>query len=115
MICGQPVQIESLADATQRPRLEMKAEGPIVYLPSIMNRFSVKDQNARSYTVTLAHEVGHVEFGTYRIDMPFLRTLARRVADRYRLDASVPDIDCLTDFFSLYPQKGVIPGPVDHP
>ena len=108
MICGQPVQIESLVDSTQRPRLEMKAEGPIVYLPSIMNRFSVKDQNARSYTVTLAHEVGHVEFGTYRIDMPFLRTLARRVADRYRLDASVPDIDCLTDFFSLYPQKGVI-------
>ena len=108
MICGQPVQIESLADATQRPRLEMNAEGPMVYLPSIMNRFSVKDQNARSYTVTLAHEVGHVEFGTYRIDMPLLRTLAQRVAERYQLEMSILDIDCLTDFFALYPQKGVI-------
>lgn len=108
MICGQPVQVESLADATQRPRLEMNAEGPVVYLPSIMNRFTVKDRNVRSYTVTLAHEVGHVEFGTYRIEMPFLRTLARRVADRYRLDASVPDVHCLTDFFALYPQQGVI-------
>ena len=108
MICGQPVQIESLADAAQRPRLEMNPEGPMVYLPSLMNRFSVKDQNVRSYTVTLAHEVGHVEFGTYRIDMPFLRTLARRVAERYRLDAGAPDIDSLTDFFALYPQKGVI-------
>ena len=108
MICGQPVQIESLVDATQRPRLEMRAEGPIVYLPSLMTRFSVKDRNVRSYTVTLAHEVGHVEFGTYRIDMPFLRTLTRRVAGRYRLDASVPDVDCLTDFFALYPRTGVI-------
>lgn len=108
MICGQPVQIESLADSTQRPRLEMKAEGPLVYLPSIMNRFSVKDQNVRGYTVTLAHEVGHVEFGTYRIDLPFLRTLAQRVADRYELQTNVADVDSLTTFFDLYPQKGVI-------
>ena len=108
MICGQPVQIESLADSIQRPRLEMNAEGPTVYLPSLMNRFAGKDQNMRGYTVTLAHEVGHVEFGTYRIDMPFLRTLARRVADRYGLDADVSAIDCLTDFFTLYPQTGVI-------
>ena len=108
MICGQPVQIESLADSTQRPRLEMKAEGPMVYLPSIMNRFSAKDQNIRGYTVTLAHEVGHVEFGTYRIDLLFLRTLAQRVADRYQLETHVSDFDSLTAFFALYPQKGVI-------
>ena len=108
MICGQPVQIESLVDATQRPRLEMKAEGPIVYRPSLMNRFSSKDRNVRSYTVTLAHEVGHVEFGTYRIEMPFLRLLAQRVAERYQLDTNVSAIDCLTDFFALYPQTGVI-------
>lgn len=108
MICGQPVQVESLADSTHRPRLEMKAEGPTVYLPSIMNRFSVKDQNVRSYTVTLAHEVGHVEFGTYRIDMPFLRTLAQQVAARYQLKTSISDVDSLTDFFDLYPRKGVI-------
>ncbi|MXX10699.1 MAG: VWA domain-containing protein [Nitrospira sp. SB0667_bin_9] len=108
MICGQPVQVESLADSTQRPRLEMNAEGPTVYLPSIMNRFSSTEQNIRGYTVTLAHEVGHVEFGTYRIDLPFLRSLARRVVGRYQLEASISDIDGLTDFFDLYPQKGVI-------
>ena len=114
MICGQPVQIESLADAAQRPRLEMKAEGPIVYLPSIMNRFSVKDQNARSYTVTLAHEVGHVEFGTYRIDMPFLRTLAQRVADRYRLDASASGYQLLDGLLFPLSSKRGDPGSVDH-
>ena len=108
MICGQPVQVESLADSIQRPRLEMNAEGPTVYLPSIMNRFSSKDQNIRGYTVTLAHEVGHVEFGTYRIDLPFLRILAQRVAERYQLETSISDVDSLTDFFDLYPQKGVI-------
>ena len=108
MICGQPVQIESLADSTQRPRLEMNAEGPTVYLPSIMNRFSSKDRNIRGYTVTLAHEVGHVEFGTYRIDLPFLRILAQRVAERYQLETNISAIGSLTDFFDLYPQKGVI-------
>ncbi len=108
MICGQPVQVESLADSTQRPRLEMNAEGPTVYLPSIMNRFSSKDQNIRGYTVTLTHEVGHVEFGTYRIDLPFLRSLAQRVAERYQLETSIADVNSLTDFFDLYPQKGVI-------
>lgn len=108
MICGQPVQIESLADATQRPRLEMNAEGPTVYLASIMNRFSSTEQNVRSYTVTLAHEVGHVEFGTYRIDLPFLRGLAQRVAERYQLETNISVVDSLTDFFDLYPQKGVI-------
>ncbi len=108
MICGQPVQVESLADSTRRPRLEMKAEGPTVYLPSVMNRFSSKDQNRRDYTVTLAHEAGHVEFGTYRINLPFLRSLAQRVAERYQLETSISDVDSLTDFFDLYPQKGVI-------
>ena len=108
MICGQPVQIESLADSTRRPRLEMNAEGPTVYLPSIMNRFSSTEQNIRAYTVTLAHEVGHVEFGTYRIDLPHLRLLAQRVVARYQLDTDVSDVDSLTDFFDLYPQKGVI-------
>lgn len=108
MICGQPVQIESLADSTQRPRLEMNAQGPTVYLPSLMNRFSSKDQNVRGYTVTLAHEVGHVEFGTYRIDLSFLRTLAQRAAERYQLDTDVSAVDSLTDFFALYPQTGVI-------
>ena len=28
MICGQPVQVESLADSTQRPRLEMRRRRP---------------------------------------------------------------------------------------
>ena len=136
MICGQPVRIASLADAAQVAHMDMTPEGPLVWLPAVMNRFSVKEENSRSYTVTLAHEVGHVEFGTYRIDMPFLRALAQRSADRYRRDdgeaerrpdslpwqggeavrdrayssAQVrdPAINGLTDFFALYPQQGVI-------
>ena len=40
--------------------------------------------------------------------MPFLRTLAQRLADRYQLETNVSDVNSLTDFFALYPQKGVI-------
>ncbi len=137
MICGQPVRIASLADSAQTAHMEFTPEGPLVSLPVIMNQFPVKAQNVRGYTVMVAHEVGHVEFGTYRIDMPFLRELAQRVADRYhhgdeearqlpdslslqggddalsRQDAgasasSGPAINGLTDFFFLYPQQGVM-------
>ena len=86
MICGQPVRIASLADAAQAAHMEMTPEGPLVWLPAVMNRFSLKAQNVRSYTVALAHEVGHVAFGTYHLDMPFLRALAQQVAARYHRD-----------------------------
>ncbi len=136
MICGQPVQVASLADAEQAARVEIKPGGPIVYLPAIMNQFPVKAQNVRSYTVAVAYAVGRVAFGTYRIDMPFLQALAQRVADRYdrggreaerfpaplslqdgedirsreysSTQASGPAINGLADFFALYPQQGVM-------
>lgn len=110
MLAGQSVRLESLTDATQPARLEMKPEGPVVYVPSIMNRFSVKEENVRSYSVLVAHEVGHLEFGTYHVDRRFLRGLAQHVASRYpREKSSLESLpDSLADFFSLYPRKGVM-------
>ena len=118
MICGQPVRVVALTDSTQTAYVEITPEGPVVYLPAIMNQFSEKEQNVRGYTVALAHEVGHVAFGTYRIDMPFLWGLAQQAADRYargdnetvrsRSHSPLPAINGLADFFALYPRKGVI-------
>ncbi len=134
MICGRPVRIASLAGPAQAAHMAFTPEGPVVSLPAIMNRFSAKEQNARSYTIMVAHEVGHVAFGTYRIDLPFLQSLAQRVAERYaggdgdaaghpaprspqdgarasvslNLPANVPAIHGLADLFALYPQTGVI-------
>ena len=116
MIGGQSVRIESLADATRPPRLDMKPEGPVVSLPSIMNRFSLKEENVRCYSVMVAHEVGHVAFGTYHVDRRFLQALAHQVVTRYpRGESSLnpnpsgtADVCSLADLFSLYPRKGVI-------
>lgn len=116
MIGGQSVRIESLADATRPPRLDVKPEGPVVSLPFIMNRFSLKEENVRCYSVMVAHEVGHLAFGTYHVDRRFLQTLAHQVVTRYpRGESSVnpkpfgtADVRSLADLFSLYPRKGVI-------
>lgn len=116
MIGGQSVRIESLADATRPPRLDVRAEGPVVSLPSIMNRFSVREENVRCYSAMVAHEVGHLAFGTYRVDRRFLQALARQVVMRYPRGESssnpkpsgTADVRSLADLFSLYPRKGVI-------
>ena len=116
MIGGQSVRIESLADATRPPRLDLKPEGPVVSLPSIMNRFSLKEENVRCYSVMVAHEVGHLAFGTYHVDRRFLQALAHQVVTRYPRGASslnpnpsgTADVRSLADLFSLYPRKGVI-------
>ncbi len=135
MMCGRPVRVASLADAAREAYLEIAPDGPVAHLPAMMNRFSTKERNARGYTVMVAHTVGHVAFGTYRIDMSFLQSLARRVADRYRRGdgaarrpASLPPqggadaqsreapgapegeavMKSLADFFALYPQQGVM-------
>lgn len=116
MIGGQSVRIESLADATRPPRLDVRAEGPVVSLPSVMNRFSLKEENVRCYSVMVAREVGHLAFGTYRVDRRFLQALARRVVIRYPRGESssnpkpsgTADVRSLADLFALYPRKGVI-------
>jgi len=134
MICGESVLIESLPENSGLARIEKTPEGMRVRLPMVMNQYPTREVNLRCYTVMVAHEVGHLEFGTYRIDLEAVRALAQEVVSRYQrgdgyagttpspsplplpggeglknqTPTSVPEIHCLGDLFSLYPQKGVI-------
>ncbi|MEC4673978.1 MAG: VWA domain-containing protein, partial [Nitrospirota bacterium] len=57
--------------------------------------------------VMTAHEVGHLEFGTYRVNLQMLSELAQKVRQRYGHgdDASFIGISNLFDY---YPQSGII-------
>ncbi|MEX5215033.1 MAG: VWA domain-containing protein [Nitrospiraceae bacterium] len=120
-LCGRNVRVEALPDDTAgtsgsgqaampRARATVSADGRTIYLPSVMRRESDREANRRAYLVMVAHEAGHLEFGTYDLAMAELGDLAETVAARYGRSAqeakSTPRT--LVDFFALYPQPGVI-------
>ncbi len=134
MLCGEDIRIESLPDpvslsratphslGSPHPELggaegtpdlvgraKVSSDGKTLYLPALVNRFPTRQENLRFYTVMTAHEIGHLEFGTYRIDLGRLQGLAQTVRGRYSSNTEgVPPVATLADLFDLYPHKGVI-------
>ena len=109
MICGKSVLIESLPESQGQIRTEKTPNGMRILLPLVMNHYKSRDDNLRCYTVMVAHEVGHLEFGTYQIGKDFLQSMGKKIAARYeRGQHAIDQMNSLTDVFSLYPQKGVI-------
>ena len=109
MICGQSVLIESLPDNSGLARTEKTAEGLRVRLPLVMNHYPTREENLRGYTVLVAHEAGHLAFGTYRIEKRQLQEMAQKVAARHgQVQVEFETITGLTELFALYPQQEVI-------
>ncbi len=129
-LCGFDVAIHSLPETLEPgkepPRATVSADGRTILLPSLLRRYPTYEENIRLYTVMAAHEVGHLEFGTYALAMEQLDDLIAEVHARYSREArdagretsssrpaargSRPDanIRTLAQLFALYPQPGVI-------
>ncbi len=88
----------------------MSADGKTVYLPLVMRRSETREGNRRWYTVMVAHEVGHVEFGTYALSTEVLQRVATRVQTRYHKEVLSPNraIHTLGNLFQRYPQPEII-------
>lgn len=109
MISGESVIIESLPENGGLAQSEKTPQGMRVKLPMVINQYPNRDDNLRCYTVMVAHEVGHLEFGSYRIEKARLQEMAQKVLSRYGMVAErLEAINTLSELFSLYPQKGVI-------
>ena len=50
-------------------------EGSTVYVPSVVDRYSVKDENFSWFKVVSTHQVAHLEFGSFRFEFDFPSTL----------------------------------------
>ena len=124
-MCGTDVSIETLPEATEGPgsgstpdlkqqilkRATLSPDGKRIFLPVIMRHGGSREENIRWYTVMTAHEVGHVEFGTYQVAFDQLQPLVREVQARYSTVDPIqirPGIQNLAEIFRLYPQPGVI-------
>ncbi len=119
-LCGQEITLKpfpeggavsdqkSVAAPSERP--QMSTNNLTIYLPLIMKRSPTQEGNRRWYSVMVAHEVGHVEFGTYRLSQEVLQRVALNAKARYQKSNSMadPSIRTLGDLFRVYPQTGII-------
>jgi hypothetical protein len=80
-------------------------------LPGILRHYPTQEENARLYTVMTAHEAGHLEFGTYHLQLNRLADLIAAVQSRYARStpgAVMTHGTTLSDVFALYPQPGLM-------
>ncbi len=121
-LCGTDVTIRALPEsggAGQEPiRATVEADGRSIALPAIQRRCATQEENIRLYHVMTAHEAGHLEFGTYNLNIRALADLVEEVRRRDGRDSRderdvpekpvAPTPQNLGQLFDLYPQPGVI-------
>src|SRR5881628_1907428 len=93
-LSGHPVTI--------RPLAESRGDRSTIALPAWMRRYPTKEDNLRVYKLLTAHEAGHLEYGTYDLQLSRLVDLAAQARLHYgRASASSPT--SLEELFQLYP------------
>lgn len=50
-------------------------EGTTIYMPSVINRYTTKDENFGFFKVISTHQIGHIEFGSFAFDFNVPSTL----------------------------------------
>ncbi|HEY7130512.1 MAG TPA: VWA domain-containing protein [Nitrospira sp.] len=108
-LCGSDVSIaarmESVGEPMPRPAVSV--DGKTIALPVLLRRYPSAEENERLYLIMAAHEAGHLEFGTYRLQLDQLADLVAAVCRRYHRD--IPrTVGTLGDLFRLYPQPRLI-------
>lgn len=94
-----------------RQQVRLSHDKKTLYLPSLVNRYSTRDENYRWYAVATAHAMGRLAFGTYRVNLESLQDLVEAVRLRYADPGHAPPptpTDSVDDIFQYYPQHGVI-------
>jgi hypothetical protein len=121
-LCGEDVAIEGLPEGggsvsaspmSASPvsgKAQVSTDGKTVYLPLVMRRADTREGNRRWYTVMVAHEVGHLEFGTYALSTQVLQRVANGVQTRYHKEIFSPKrgVHTLGNLFQQYPQPEII-------
>ncbi|MEJ2230702.1 MAG: VWA domain-containing protein [Nitrospirales bacterium] len=122
-LCGEDVALEGLPEIEGGSsgtgqtaaghisgKAQVSADGKTVFLPLVMRRSETREGNRRWYTVMVAHEVGHLEFGTYALSYQVLQRLGTRVHTRYHKEAREPlgSVHTLGNLFQRYPQPEII-------
>ena len=111
-LCGKEIFIRALPDSESPSpktahRPTVSPDGRVIALPAILRHRPTPEENIRLYTIMTAHEAGHLEFGTYHLQLDLLRDVIAAVQSRSARPASL-DITTLDNLFALYPQPALI-------
>jgi Mg-chelatase subunit ChlD len=88
-------------------RAAVSVDGRVIALPALLRRYPTAEANERLYFVMAAHEAGHLEFGTYRVQMNQLADVCASVCRRYHRPVPAR-LETLGDLFRLYPQPRLV-------
>ncbi|MDH5740386.1 MAG: VWA domain-containing protein [Nitrospira sp.] len=107
-LCGTDVAVMALPDSLASPaRATVSADGKTISLPALLRRYPTAAENERFYLIMAAHEAGHLEYGTYRLQLGSLAGLVETVRCRYgRSNAAKPET--LAALFQLYPHPSLV-------
>lgn len=84
-----------------------RGERGAIYLPARMGTCPTREENLRLYKVLTAHEAGHLEYGTYDLDVRRLHDIAAQACLRYGRQLASPPAT-LEELFQLYPHPLLI-------
>jgi nitric oxide reductase NorD protein len=79
----------------------------IIHLPTRLRRYPTREENLRLYRIMTAHEAGHVEYGTYDLDVRRLADVAAQACLRYGCSPT-PELHDLDDLFQCYPHPALM-------
>ena len=95
----EPIQKHALSQAS--------SEGAVVFLPARIETYPTREQNLLLYKILTAHEAGHLEYGTYDVDVTHLMDIARQACLRYGVEPPA-SLRSLEDLFHCYPHPLLI-------
>jgi nitric oxide reductase NorD protein len=107
-LCGSDVTVTALPDSVTSPaRATVSPDGRSIALPALLRRYPTAAENERLYLVMAAHEAGHLEFGTYRLQLESLADLIETVRGRYARSQQARPAT-LAALFELYPDPVLV-------
>ena len=102
-LSGRRLAIRPIDELSSQEDSSNRNERPTVYLPSRIRLFAEPQDNFRFYKIATLHEIGHLEFGTYDLDLSLTSPIVKRLTDRFGKDHGSKSVRTADQFFTLFP------------
>lgn len=106
-LSGRAISIRALDEDRGKSHSQISSGVGLISLPSRLRQFATREENFRLYKIITAHEAGHLQYGTYDLDLGRLADIAAQACVRYgRPELARPS--SLEQLFQCYPHHLLI-------
>ena len=106
-LSGRSVTIMPIDAAGHHASSRVSSDRALLFLPARIGLHPTREQNFRVYKLLTAHEAGHLQYGTYDLDLAHLQDLAVQASLRYGAPVH-GELTSLEALFRLYPNPLLI-------